>query len=169
MKKYLLMTLVVCFLTGQTSCAQNNNQPAIKLQPVETKSKVLTFQVSRDCRDYVLSFIMECRKRGIDTERLSLIKGIYSESSVYSTVFGSTTKKRDYIFINDALPTYLPTLKRAVIYHELCHVISEDDFHISFPYLLQSGENINVEYVIANWEELREELFTYLKEKYPKQ
>ena len=82
----------------------------------------------------------------------------------YFGLYDSTTQINT-IFINSTIPYYLPSLRRAVLYHELAHhLLPNDKMHTQAgPYILQSGSNMDPEIVIRFWETWEKEYMNYLK------
>ncbi|MAX51425.1 MAG: hypothetical protein CMH22_05555 [Methylophaga sp.] len=111
-------------------------------------------------------FIKSCAKYNIDFKRLSLLEGIYVSSNLEGR-HGATRNDRKIILVNADIPNYLPTFRKAVLYHELYHLLSLENGHVAFPYLVQDGGSIFPEYLIKHWDVVEAEYFLYLASMYP--
>ncbi|AGO49496.1 hypothetical protein Phi4:1_gp083 [Cellulophaga phage phi4:1] len=132
------------------------------------------FAVSKPLVPIVDDFFTHAKKNNYSISKVADLHGVY-KTNVISHYTGSqdaglTMISRDFkdiIFINDNLPTYLPTLIEVVVYHEFYHFFANNKDHcdtIFCPYILQSGDKIDVEYVIRTWgEDDKKEYFEYLK------
>lgn len=121
----------------------------------------ISIEIDESLTSILDNYIEKCNYYEIDLNNFSLINGIYIKA-IYPN-FGITFLKTNIIFIDFDIPNYLPTLKKAVIYHEIAHTLKLNNHDYYGPYLLRSGQDINIEELIKNWNFYEYEYFKYLK------
>ena len=178
MKKLILLVLILLFSLSIYSQIYEEYR-------LEVKDSVYIFNYTPSLKFILDDFFEGCEKYKIPLDRFSRFEGIYvvitMRSLVGITIFG---EEKDLILVNNNIPIYLPTYMSAVIYHELYHFISKKldhcivykpsisgavgDFFKGYPkclYILQGGNNINIEKVIKQWgDKSKKEYFLFLKD-----
>jgi len=181
MKKSLkiLIAIALSFLIWQNMSAQRyeyNDKIIITQEHQED-----TIEVHKQLKPYFKEMLTRMRVNGVDLSRLSEFEGMYIYGNMYQYLgydaWGicklNKGDGKDYIYISDGMPTYLPTFISAIVYHEFYHCTQDDNFwstilkyfqNCGCPYVMQSGDKINVEVVVKTWdEEAKQKFIEYLK------
>lgn len=136
-----------------------------KAQDIDIKIDSLkTVEVNILYIDAFNEFIADLECHGISKRKIDHLIGIYvAPGSTMNNALGITFMNR-VVQLNAELPIYLPTLRKAVMYHELGHAMGIDHSHDG-PYLMMSGSDVDEEFLIKNWNKIKEEFFVYIKDK----
>ena len=149
-------------------------------------------EIHKGLTKYFNEMIDKMLENNVDLSRLSDFEGMYIYGNLHRyvgyEVWGVSVRnddQKDFIYISNIMPQYLPTFVSAIIYHEFYHFLTKqghcimDDVEDSYfdklfnyfndndltcPYVMQSGDKINVEVVIKEWNEHAKDYFVeYIK------
>jgi len=114
-----------------------------------------------------MSFVKHAKSHDINLSKLTELKIITRDDT--EEYFGYYDNKLPYvigIYIAENIPEYIPSFRKATLYHELGHhLLEENCMHTKEgPYILYPGKHMNVEIVIRHWAMLEENYMKYLKD-----
>lgn len=156
MFKKIILLLLILFISTTALTQQKSYQT----YTVESNGETYSFLYTRGIKPFLDDFFLHPRLSQIDLSALKTFRGIFVSKDINIFAFGSfgvtvyaTETQDSFIIISPHIPSYVPTFKQMIVYHEFYHLLTRARHctGTECPYVLQSGQYIDIEKVIRTF------------------